>query len=137
MKQIYAYLNFNGNAREAMTFYKQCLGGELTMSTFAEMPGDIPAETKDLIMHAELRSGDAVLMASDTMPGMTSTVGSNVWICVAPESVEETDRMFNAMKEGGSVTMPLADAFWGAYFGMLQDKFGNLWMFNFQKEPHA
>ena len=71
-----------------------------------------------------------MLMASDTMPGMPYTQGNNVYVNVDCESVAEIERIFAAMSEGGKVTMPLADQFWGARFGMLVDKFGLHWMFN-------
>jgi PhnB protein len=83
-------------------------------------------------MHASLTNGNAVLMASDTMPGMTFTPGNNVINNVDCESVDEIERVFAAMSEGGKVTMPLQDQFWGARFGMLVDKFGMNWMFNCQ-----
>ena len=130
--QINVYLTFNGNCREAMTFYKKCLGGDLTMSPFSEMP-DHPKEAKDRIMHARLVNGRATLMASDTMPGMPFKQGNNVWISVHPESLEESDRVFTALSESGKVIMPLQDTFWGARFGMLTDQFGLNWMFNFEK----
>jgi PhnB protein len=133
MKEIITYLNFDGNCREAMNFYQKSLGGELHIMPFSEMPGDVPKENKDRIMHAALRNGPAVLMASDTMPGMPFHPGNNVWICVNPESTEEADRLFNAIGENGKIVMPIQDTFWGARFGMLTDKFGINWMFNYEK----
>ena len=72
MKAINVYLTFDGNCREAMEFYKKCFGGELYMMAFAEAPAELelPKESKDRIIHAKLTAGSAVLMASDTMPGM-------------------------------------------------------------------
>jgi PhnB protein len=133
MKEIVAYLNFDGNCREAMTFYKKCLGGELMLSPFSEMPGDHPKEAGDRIMHARLVNGRASLMASDTMPGMPFKPGNNFWISVHTDSLEETERAFTALSENGKVVMPLQDTFWGARFGMLTDQFGLNWMFNFEK----
>ena len=69
MKDLTAYLNFDGNCRQAMKFYERCLGGELHLMPFSEVPGDHPKEAKDRIMHARLAKGSASLMASDTMPG--------------------------------------------------------------------
>ena len=133
MKEIVTYLNFNGNCRDAMKFYERCLGGELHMMPFSEVPGNHPPEAKDRIMHARLTNGSAVLMASDTMPGMPFQQGTNFAIAVMCQSQEELERFFNAVSEKGKVTMPLQDTFWGARFGMLTDQFGINWMFNFEK----
>ncbi len=132
MKDINAYLNFNGNCREAMKFYEECLGGELQMMPFSEAP-NTPPEAKDRVMHARLAKGAAVLMASDTMPGMPFQPGNNFWVSVNCESRDEIERVFAALSEKGKVTMPLQDAFWGARFGMLTDQFGVNWMFNFEQ----
>jgi PhnB protein len=133
MKDIVTYLNFNGNCRDAMKFYERCLGGELQMMPFSEAPGNHPPEAKDRIMHARLTNGSAVIMASDTMPGMPVQQGTNFALTVNCQSQEELERFFNAMSEKGKVTMPLQDTFWGARFGMLTDQFGINWMFNYEK----
>ena len=103
------------------------------MMPFSEAPGNHPPDAKDRIMHARLTNGPAVLMASDTMPGMPFQQGSNFAICVNCQSQEELERFFSAIREKGNVTMPLQDTFWGARFGMLTDQFGVNWMFNFEK----
>ena len=77
--------------------------------------------------------GSALLMASDTMPGMPFQQGNNFSVNINCESLEEIERFFTALSENGKVTMPLHDAFWGARFGMLTDQFGVNWMFNFEK----
>ena len=130
MKAIIPYLNFDGNTREAMEFYKKCTGGTLDIQTFgdAKIPG--PPGSESRVMHARLAGGSAELMASDTMPGHQFTKGNNIHVSVQCDTVEEIDRMFKAFSEGATVTMPLADQFWGAKFGMLIDKFGVNWMFN-------
>lgn len=141
MKEINAYLTFDGNCREAMTFYKNCLGAELHIMPFSEMPKggqfEAPPEAKDRIMHARLAKGDAVLMASDTMPGMPFQRGNNFSVSIGCESLDETKRLFTAFSEKGKVTMPLQDTFWGAHFGMLIDQFGIQWMFDFEKPKQA
>ena len=131
MRAFIPYLNFDGNTREAMTFYKNCHGpnAELFLQTFGEAHSGGP-DIADGIMHARLSGGTMVLMASDMMPGMPFIRGNNVWITQDCESVEEIERLFAAFSEGGRVAMPLADQFWGARFGMLTDKFGINWMFN-------
>jgi PhnB protein len=133
MKEIVTYLNFDGNCKQAMQFYKQCLGGELHMAPFSEGPGNVPAEAKDRILHARLAAGSSVLMASDTMPGMPFKQGNNFSICLNPESLAEAEKLFTALSEKGKVTMPLQDTFWGARFGTLTDQFGVNWMVNFEK----
>jgi PhnB protein len=133
MKELVTYLNFNGNCRDAMKFYERCLGGELQMMPFSEVPGDHPPEAKNRIIHARLTNGSAVLMASDTMPGMPFQQGNNFAISVHCKSQDELERFFTALGDKGKVTMPLQDTFWGARFGMLTDQFGINWMFNFEK----
>lgn len=133
MKNINPYLTFNGNCREAMTFYKDCLGGELKFMTFGESPMESGTEDKNKIMHANLVHNNAVLMASDSMQSRPVDSGSNFTISVDCENEQEIETHFNAMARGGKVTMPLQDTFWGARFGMLTDKFGFQWMFNYNK----
>ena len=133
MKGMTTYLNFDGNCREAMKFYQQCLDGELYLMPFSEVPFDYPKEAKDRIMHARLRNGSLALMASDIMPGMQFHQGNNFSICIDCESNEVIERLFAALGKNGKVTMALHDAFWGSRFGMVSDQFGVGWMFNFEK----
>lgn len=136
MKETNTYLNFDGNCREAMEFYKECLGAELHLMPFADVPCDLPKEAKhaqDRIMHARLANGSTILMASDTMPGMPFQPGNNFSVCIQCESLQEIESLFTALGKNGSVTMALQDTFWGARFGMLKDQFGIHWMFNFDK----
>jgi PhnB protein len=136
MKEINAYLRFDGNCREAMTFYGKCLEVEPQLMPFGEAAGNHP-EAKDRIMHARLAQGSAVLLASDTMPGMPFQPGNNFAIAITCESIPEIDQLFTALSEEGKVTMPLQDTFWGARFGMLTDQFGINWMFNFEHPKPA
>lgn len=135
--KIYPYLNFPGNAEEAMTFYAKALGGELTeVHRFGMMPGSesMPEEAKNKVMHVGLDlPGGAKIMASDTMEGMgpPHVAGTNMSISVHPESREEAKRFFDALAEGGEVGMPLEDQFWGDYYGHLTDRFGIQWMINY------
>ena len=130
MRDIVAYLNFDGNCEEAMTFYASALVVPLELMKFADMP-ECPPVAEKRIMHARITKGPVVLMASDTMPGMPLHQGNNFSISVQCESAHEIDSFFAALGEGGKVTMPLQDQFWGARFGMLTDRFGVQWMFNF------
>jgi PhnB protein len=130
MKAFQPYLNFDGTARDAMTFYQKCTGGELTIQTFKDVGAKAPPGAENRVMHARLAKGPAVLMASDTMPGMPFTVGNNIWVSMDCDTVAEIEQLYKAFSEGGKVIMPLADQFWGARFGMLSDKFGINWMLN-------
>lgn len=138
MATINPYLNFDGKTEEAFNFYKSVFGGEFIggLSRFKEAPeGDkLPENEKERIMHVALSLGNGnVLMGSDIMPSMghSLSVGNNCHITIQPDSKEEADRLFNGLSEGGQVTMALEDTFWGAYFGMLTDKFGVQWMVNY------
>src|SRR5215469_8868150 len=138
MKATITYLNFDGNCRAAMEFYAKALGAELTIMSFADMPGGASGKmeaAKDRIMHARLMKKGlpyAILMASDIMPGMPYQQGTNFSVSVGCDSLDEIKKLFAAMGEGGTITMPLQDQFWGAHFGMLKDKFGIHWMFDYE-----
>lgn len=134
MKPLTPYLFFNGHCREAMEFYKDCFGGELEIMTYADAPEDARSggnvqAVKDQILHACLTKDAFVLMASDNPIG-APVAGDNVSISIHCESIPQTQKLFQALGAGGEVTMPLADTFWGAHFGMLIDKYGFHWMLN-------
>ena len=130
MKALTAYLTFDGNTRDAMTFYRQCLGGELSMQTFKEaMPGG-PKEIDDKIIHARLEHGGVTIMASDPAPGTSVRQGNNFSLCIDCDDNEEFEKLFGLLGAGGTVTMKPQDTFWGARFGMLTDRFGVGWMVN-------
>jgi PhnB protein len=137
MATINPYLNFPGNTEEAFNFYKSVFGGEFTMlQRFKETPfGDKMAEgDKEKIMHVALPIGkSAVLMATDAIESMGQkfSAGNNYSIAIEAESEDEATRLFKGLSEGGNITMPLEKAFWGAYFGMFNDKFGVQWMVNY------
>lgn len=126
------YLNFAGNAEEALNFYKDALGGEVVMlGRYGEspMPGD--ADWKQKIMHARLQFGeDNLMMISDTMKGHSVSTNGNIQLSIGLDDEEKTKMIFDKLSAGGKVTMPLAKQFWGDLFGMLQDKFGVSWMLN-------
>ena len=125
------YLNFNGNAAEAMKFYHSILGGELSLQTFEEAKMAQSSAEKDLIVHARLNSGDMTIMASDAPPGrMKTTFGDNVHMSIVGEDSQRLTRIFDALANGGKVDMPLAKQFWGDTYGQLTDKFGVHWMVN-------
>ena len=132
MKPLIPYLFFNKNCREAINFYQQCFGGELQLCTYADAP-ELPSDKnvdKNDIMHAFLKNESFSLMASD-WPGNEAKEGNNVQLSIDGESKEQLDTLFNKLAQGGKITQPLENTFWGAYFGMLIDKFGIHWMLNF------
>ena len=132
MKGVTTYLNFDGNCGEAMTFYEKCLGGKLEITKFSDMPGHTPPGSGDRVMHARLTNGSRILMASDTMPGMPFQAGNNFSIAIECDSLPEIEKLFAALSDRGQVGMPLQDTDWGARFGMLTDRFGVRWMFNYE-----
>ena len=131
MEAIVPYLNFNGNAAEALAFYAKAFDGKtLFQQTFGESPMESPAEFKDKIMPATFQAGNLTFMVSDCMPDQPVSGGTNLSLSMHFKSVEDIDKTFEALSEGATITMPLQDTFWGAKFGMLTDKFGINWMFN-------
>jgi PhnB protein len=136
MAQLNPFLRFNdGKCREAMNFYKECLGGELSFMTAGESPmaKDMPKDKHHLIMHAELKKGNLVFFGSDMMRDI-ATVGDNFGMSLHCESEHEIRDLFAKLSKGGEVFMPIEDAFWGALFGMVTDKYGVEWMLNYQKK---
>lgn len=132
------YLNFNGNCEEAFNFYRSVFGGEFNyLGRFGEMPPSddykVPDSDKDLVMHVSLPIGTSVLMGSDVGGAWAPSYkqGNNFSVSVTADSKDDADRIFNALAEGGTITMPMNQTFWGDYFGMLTDKFGINWMMSF------
>ena len=143
MAKMNPYLNFDGKAEEAFTFYKSVFGTEFEgpIHRIGDTPGleGITEEEKKRVMHVSLPIGGGdVLMASDTIPSMGHKliVGNNNYISLHPTSREEADKLFNGLSAGGNVEMPLSETFWGAYFGSFKDKFGVQWMINYQMEAN-
>ncbi len=140
MARVSTYLNFKGNTEEAFQFYRsvfqtEFVGGIMRMGDAPPAPGmpEFSEADKKLIMHIELPIlGGHMLMGTDTLESMghSLTVGNNVTINLEPDTRAESDRLFQALAVGGEITMPLHDAFWGSYFGMVVDKFGMRWMMN-------
>jgi PhnB protein len=136
MTTIQSYLTFNGNCREAMTFYKKCLGGELSFQTIGESPlaTRMPAKMKDSILHATLSRDGMVLMGSDMVGDKGLIKGTAVSLLLNCSSEEETRSTYEMLAEDGEASHPLEISFWGALFGDLTDKFGNHWLLHFDKE---
>ena len=139
MATINPYLTFTDKCEEAFNFYKSVFGGEFRqISKFKDIPTapgveQLPASAGELIMHVALPiSKETILMGSDANPMMGKvTIGDHLSLSVGTDSKEEATKIFNGLASGGNITMPIADTFWGAYFGMLVDKFGITWMVNY------
>jgi PhnB protein len=128
--QLDSYLLFDGRCAEAMRFYERVLGGKLEMlMTFGEspVPGMCPAGSEDRVMHARLVVGGRFLMASDVPAGQPSQMQGFSLSLIYPTPAEARP-VFEALAEGGKVTMPMTATFWSDGFGMLTDRFGTPWM---------
>jgi PhnB protein len=133
--QIQPYLFFDGRCEEAIEFYRRALGAQVGMlMRFSESPdplppGLLPPGSENKVMHAELRIGETVVMLSDGhCVGKPSFAGFSLSIAAADAA--EAKRLFDALADGGAVTMPLGRTFWSPSFGMLTDRFGVGWMVN-------
>lgn len=140
MATVNIYLTFNGNCEEAFNFYKSVFGGDFPyIGRFGDMPpgedqGSLSESDMNKIMHVSLPvSKETMLMGSDAGGEWTSShvVGNNFSVSINADNREEADRLFGGLSAGGTVTMPMNDTFWGAYFGMFTDKFGINWMVNY------
>lgn len=140
MARVCTYLNFNRHTEEAFNFYRTVFGTEFSgaINRFGDAPAppdapEMPAEDKNLIMHIELPILNGhVLMGTDAPEclGFTVNMGNNTHIMLEPDTREETAMLYTALSDGGKVTMPLQDMFWGAYYGSFTDKYGVQWMVN-------
>ncbi len=137
MAAINPYINFNGNAEEAFTFYKSVFGGEFGKITrfkdlaSAEFP--VPEKEAEKIMRIVLPIGNSVLIAND-VPEMMGRVNENEnrsKIAISADSREEAERLFKGLSEGGTVEMPMAESPWGSHFAMFRDKYGIEWTVEF------
>lgn len=128
---INPYLDFNGNCAEAFKFYKEVLGGELLLLTYADTPmaGDVPPEMSQRMIHASLKNGEQLLMGGDAPPDRNCEV-KGITVNLGFSDVAEAERVFKALAESGVIDMPLEKTFWAERFGMVTDRFGIPWMIN-------
>lgn len=126
------YLNFAGDAADAIEFYVSALGAEVvSVMRWSDMPGkEMPPALARLVMHAELKIGGGQIMLSDAPPDWKLEAGNNASVMLACTDPDELDRMFDALAKGGRVLMPVENTFWGARYGHLADRYGVRWMFN-------
>ncbi|GEB34929.1 VOC family protein [Brevibacillus parabrevis] len=137
---IHAYLNFNGNCREAVLFYAQVFGTETPqIMTFGDTPPDpnfqMPEEAKNRVMHTHLVLAGSRVMFSDVFPGMPYVAGTNISLAIISENLDELKGYFAKLKEGGNVRMELQETFWSKCYGSVVDKFGIEWQFNYEDCP--
>ena len=135
MTQINSYLTFNGNCREAMSFYKECLGGELVMQTIGDSPlsDKMPPKMKESILHSTLTRDNLLLLGSDMVDENGLIRGNSVSLMLNCSSEEEMKDLYTKLSAGGSADSPIEGTFWGTMFGELTDKFGNQWLLSFNK----
>ncbi|MGO4905907.1 VOC family protein [Flavobacterium sp. W20_MBD1_R3] len=139
MVTVNTYITFNGYCEEAFVFYKSIFGGEFSyFGRFKDMPmtdgKTYPPAEAEKIMHVSLPiSKETAIMGSDSFEsfGTETIYGNNFSLSLNTQSKEEADKLFNALSDGGKITMPMENTFWNAYFGTFTDKFGVNWMVNF------
>ncbi len=135
------YLHFNGNSQEAFSFYKSVFGGEfIAAQRYKDVPGGekMNLENQEKMIHISLKiSPHTTLMATDMMDNDERELqfGNNFHICMQTDNEKEADSIFHSLSKEGRIEMPMNKTFWGAYFGMCQDKFGILWMISHTLKP--
>lgn len=138
MTKINSYLTFNGNCREAMSFYRECLGGDLYFQTIGETPlaEKMPEKMKNLILHSTLTNGALLIMGSDMASEKGIIKGNAVSLMLDCDSEAEIRSFFDKLSAGGIVTHALENTFWGAIIGDFTDKFGNNWILHFENNTN-
>jgi PhnB protein len=139
MTQINAYIGFNGDCRKAMEFYKGCIGGELMLQTIGESPisDNCAPAMREGILHSSLTKGPLLLMATDMIGPDGFIKGNNVSLSLNCSSEEEINEFYAKLSVGGKILDPLKVSFWGALFGCFTDKFGIMWMLNYDKNQQV
>lgn len=137
--QLIPYMMFTGQCREAFAFYARALGGEVAeLMTYGESPmcEQMPADSRDQVMHSRIEAPGLVLMGADG-PQVEVPAGAGTVINVQVDAVEDAERVFAALLEGGKATMPMQETFWAQRWGMLVDRYGKPWMVNCMRPENA
>lgn len=135
MFHLVPYLHFNGEAEEVLNYYKDAFDGEIiALNRYGDSPMQVNEDWENKIIHARLKFSDNIIMVSDSHNGQLASKEGNIQLSVEVDDENKMEEVFNKLAAGGKVTMPLAKQFWGATFGMLQDKFGVNWMFNHEEK---
>ena len=131
------YLYFQGQCRDAFDHYMTVFEGEqICRQLYSDGPSEIFGNDQpDWIMHTTIKIGDTMLMGSDRSSSCEDRAGDNFAITYKPSSKDEAERLFPVLAEGGTITMPLQETFWGSYYGLCTDRFGIHWMFNCPLTP--
>lgn len=144
MRAINPWINFNGNAEEAFSFYKSVFGGEFSkIVRFKDLASDefpIADDDADKIMQIALPIGKNNILVANDVPGFLGRVSENEnrsKILVSAESREEADKIFNGLSAGGDIEGPIGDTPWGTYAGMFRDKYGIEWIVEFDRNQNA
>jgi PhnB protein len=128
--QLFTYLNYGGNCRQAFEFYAEHLGGKITMlSTHGEMPGpsQVPAEWRDAVLHARIELGGTTIFGADVSPDVFQPMRS-AYLSLSLDSSEEAERVYALLADGGQIFMKMEETFFAHRFAMLRDRFGTSWM---------
>ncbi|WP_421938443.1 VOC family protein [Pedobacter sp.] len=133
---INTYLTFSGNCREAMTFYHDCLGGELSFQTIAESPlaENLPGKIGDCILHSALVKDGLLIMGTDLVDEQGLIKGNSISMMLNCSTADEVRDYYQKLSTGGQATHPLVESFWGSLFGNLTDKFGNHWLLSYDRK---
>lgn len=133
-QQAIPYFTFDGTAKEALNYYKEVFGGEITdLQTFGDADFETPPNMDERIMHARFRKEGLYFMASDTFDNKDVAVGNNISLALELDTEEEINALYERLKERGTVFMELQDTFWGATFAKVKDAYGITWDLNFEK----
>ena len=134
--KLYTYLNYGGNCRQAFEFYEQQLGGRITsLATHGEQPGltSVPPEWRDAVLHARIELGGTTVMGADIPPERFQPMRS-AYLSLLVDSIEEVERIYALLSEGGQIFMPMEETFFAHRFAMLRDRFGTSWMLLHERE---
>ena len=133
MKTFNPYINFSGQCHEALSFYESALNGKTIMrQTFGQAPQVVNGVNPAHIMHAEFQAEGIYFMATDGSDVSDTPIGSKITLNIGFDSLDEQQRVFDALSKDGEISMPLNETFWGARFGIVKDQFGISWMLNHQ-----
>lgn len=134
--KLYTYLNYGGNCRQAFDFYAEHLGGKITsVTTHGEQPESnrVPPDWKNAILHARIEIGETILMGADIPPDRFQPMRS-AYLTLVVDSVDEAERIYALLAEGGQIFMPMEETFFAHRFAMLRDRFGTSWMLLHERE---
>ena len=128
--KLYTYLNYGGNCRQAFEFYEEHLGGRIAfVTTHGEQPEStkVPPDWKNAVLHARIELGDTILLGADIPPERFQPIRS-AYLSLMVDSVDEAERIYALLSDGGQIFMPMEETFFAHRFAMLRDRFGTSWM---------